>query len=216
MTNGDGGTWTKNASYTDLTVPLAGRYEPQYQIVTTGTTADGTQTTSISQYGASVHIAFSEEAGLARIGTPSVIETGGTYTAETGSNRLAVFAVGAEGATTSACETSALTFGGVNATLIRQRDTASNTYNGVSVYVIPESSIPSGAQTVSATFVGSPANSFIICLTLENADQSVVYDGSTDNAANSSAAELSWTLATNNSGGLGLCFAAAANDTVQF
>lgn len=189
------------------------RWHTQYRTTTSGTSITGTiATTSSTSLTAGAMLALVESSSnVTRVGTPAVIENEGTYTAETGSNRLAVFAVGAEGSTTSACETSDLSFGTVKAQLIRQRDTDSSTYAGMSVYVIPEASIPSGSQTVTATFVGSPTNSFIICLTLGDADQSIAFDGSTDNAVNSSAAELTWTLAINNSGGLGLCFAASSN-----
>jgi hypothetical protein len=155
---------------------------------------------------------FATLSGVTRIGTPAIIESEGTYTAEAGSNRLVVFAVGAHGSTGTSVQPTELLFGSVKATLIRQRRTAANSYAGMSVFVIPESVIPSGAQTVAALFSPTPeVNSWITCLTLADADQLTFVSSSADNAQNASAAALSWTLGTTSDGGLGLCFLASTN-----
>lgn len=154
---------------------------------------------------------FTTASAVTRIGTPSVIENESTYTAETGSNRLVVFVVGSYGSTLASTVATGLLFGSVPATPIRQRGLVAPTYAGISVFVVPESVIPSGAQAVSATFPTTPeVNSWIACLTLADADQLTFVASTADNAQNSSAAELSWTLGTTTDGGLGLCFVATS------
>lgn len=147
----------------------------------------------------------------------SAIEDGGSYTAQTGSNRLVVFFLCGEGGSSTDTEGSTLSFGGVSATLLRKQDTASSTYVGVSCFYIKEADIPSGAQTVLATFVDdTPTNSAVLCMTLTDCDQTTVSDADVGAAQNVLTGELPWTLASTTSGGVGVCVAYGASNTPTY
>jgi len=99
-------------------------------------------------------------AAVSLVGTPSAVTSGGTYTAETGSNRLVVITVGAEGLTTSP-NVSAVVFG--SATLANGKvveaasaaQTPGATRGKAYVYYVKEANIDSGSQTLSVTWDGN-------------------------------------------------------------
>ena len=105
------------------------------------------------------------------LGTPAAADSGSTYTAESGSNRVLVWVAGSssDGAKT----VSAATFGGVSMT---QAEFLSSDIAGYEVnsglWYIKEASIPSGLQSLSVTWSGALNNSSGMLLTLDGIDQS--------------------------------------------
>jgi hypothetical protein len=106
----------------------------------------------------------------ALVGTPVAIDSGGTYTAESGSNRIVAFVVMAEDSTTARTLNS-LSFGGDSATVVANQ--ASGTRMTVAIAYVLEANIPSGAQTVTATFNTAPNETARIhCYTFSGCAQS--------------------------------------------
>lgn len=105
------------------------------------------------------------------LGTPVAADSGSTYTAETGSNRVLVYV----GASTSdgAKTISAITFGGVSMTqaAFLSSDIAGYECNS-GLWYIKEASIPAGSQALSITWSGTILNGSGLLMTLGGIDQS--------------------------------------------
>ena len=101
------------------------------------------------------------------LGTPSVqLASGGSYTAETGSNRAVVFCDNSEHGATPI---TGISLGGVSATKAVDLDVQGagvDVYSGI--WYILEASIPSGSQTLAIT--GGNVDSVTV-MTLDGVDQ---------------------------------------------
>lgn len=127
------------------------------------------------------------------VGTPASVNNGSNYTAESGSNRIVVFAIRAVPGV-AASSITAVTFGGVACTIAVQRMESASELGLTGIAYIKESSIPAGAQAVSVT-VSAGSVDPIICYTLAGVDQtSTVRDS--DSAEVTATATFSVTLTT--------------------
>jgi hypothetical protein len=139
---------------------------------------------------------------ITRANGPSIISSGGSFTASTGSDRLLVAILHGHstlvgGATAVSCD-----FGGVGMTLIAEEHASS--YVGTGIFYLKDADILSGAQTVTPAWASVPNQSGrVTLLTLEGVDQTTVYDDFAEHAAASSQPGA-LVLDTNSSGGYGL------------
>lgn len=113
------------------------------------------------------------------LGTPSNLVEAGTYTAETGSNRLLVICSGVEQASgAGALSCTAMSFGTAslaNGKIISAKETQTTGTQKVlaGIWYIKEADIPAGSNAISATFTSDPgAGHAFVLYTLDGVDQS--------------------------------------------
>jgi len=121
------------------------------------------------------------------LGSPTAVTGGGTYTAETGSNRLVVFSIGRRCTNTGSPELPSITeitWGSLSLTggtiLLAKNASVTNGGNSIAgIYYVKEADIPGGAQTIAVTYDRTMNGSdLIIAFTLGGMNQSSPVDGS--------------------------------------
>lgn len=154
---------------------------------------------------------------VAIAGTPAIVDGGGSYTAETGSNRLVVWTFGAVKSNENPPALTGVTFGAVAMTLGVTVISADQTYALASFWYIKEADIPGGSNAFTPSWSVTPNDTLYqgYAWTLTGVDQTTpVVD--TDGAFGTASSSLTGSGLTVTADGIALAHATKNEDADNF